>query len=70
MLLTSQSCEREESIPGNGGTVRESEELDNERRQTRADTERERERERGFCVCVCVCVSLCLGGIINLQNFA
>ena len=69
MLLTSQSCEREESIPGNGGTVRESEELDNERRQTRADTERERERERerGF---VCVCVSLCLGGIINLQNFA
>lgn len=65
MLLTSQSCEREESIPGNGGTVRESEELDNERRQTRADTERERER-----LCVCVCVSLCLGGIINLQNFA
>lgn len=65
MLLTSQSCEREESIPGNGGTVRESEELDNERRQTRADTERERE-----VVCVCVCVSLCLGGIINLQNFA
>ena len=63
MLLTSQSCEREESIPGNGGTVRESEELDNERRQTRADTERERERE----VFVCVCVSL---GIINLQNFA
>ena len=69
MLLTSQSCEREESIPGNGGTVRESEELDNERRQTRADTEREREREREVfvCVCVCVCVSL---GIINLQNFA
>ena len=66
MLLTSQSCEREESIPGNGGTVRESEELDNERRQTRA----ERERERFLCVCVCVCVSLCLGGIINLQNFA
>ena len=68
MLLTSQSCEREESIPGNGGTVRESEELDNERRQTRADTEREREREREDFVCVCV--SLCLGGIINLQNFA
>ena len=67
MLLTSQSCEREESIPGNGGTVRESEELDNERRQTRADTEREREREREV---LCVCVSLCLGGIINLQNFA
>ena len=67
MLLTSQSCEREESIPGNGGTVRESEELDNERRQTRADTERERER----FLCVCVCVSLCLEGIIkNLQNFA
>ena len=53
MLLTSQSCEREESIPGNGGTVREFEELDNERRQTRADTERERER---LCVCVCVLV--------------
>ena len=53
MLLTSQSCEREESIPGNGCTVRESEELDNERRQTRADTERERER---LCVCVCVLV--------------
>ena len=69
MLLTSQSCEREESIPGNGGTVRESEELDNERRQTRADThtERERERERERYLCVCVCVSL---GIINLQNFA
>ena len=54
MLLTSQSCEREESIPGNGGTVRESEELDNERRQTRADTERE--RERFFFVCVLVYV--------------
>lgn len=56
MLLTSQSCEREESIPGNGGTVRESEELDNERRQTRADTEREREREVFVSLCVCVLV--------------